>query len=236
LENAISDLENRVSELEGISDNVASEGLVLWLPMDEGQGSVVVEDKSEFGNDGTIVGATWVSINGTYALSFDGTDDQIVIPDDSSLKPTEAITVVVWANIHTTSEKSCGLVSKAPLGSSYGDWDLQLSGGTTPYIHINNNGKSVGAANALTLGHWYHIVATYDRAYLRLYINTIEETAKAYSTALATSTNTVKVGLFYVDGPTRYFPGIIGEIMVYNRALTPQEIQQNYLATKWRYQ
>ena len=32
-----------------------------------------------------------------------------------------------------------------------------------------------------------------------------------------------------------YFKGLIGDVRVYNRALTPLEIQRIYLATKWRY-
>jgi len=39
-------------------------GLVLWLPLDEGSGSVV-NDKSGNGNNGTIYGATWVSSKGS---------------------------------------------------------------------------------------------------------------------------------------------------------------------------
>jgi len=33
----------------------------------------------------------------------------------------------------------------------------------------------------------------------------------------------------------RDFDGRIGEVRLYNRALTPLEIENNYLATKWRY-
>jgi hypothetical protein len=41
-----------------------TQGLILWLPMDEGTGASVA-DKSGQGNNGTIYGATWVSREGS---------------------------------------------------------------------------------------------------------------------------------------------------------------------------
>jgi len=32
-----------------------------------------------------------------------------------------------------------------------------------------------------------------------------------------------------------FWNGTIGEVFIYNRLLTPQEIQRNYLITKWKY-
>ena len=37
-------------------------------------------------------------------------------------------------------------------------------------------------------------------------------------------------------GTAELWNGLIDEVRIYNRALTPLEIQHNYLATKWRYQ
>jgi len=41
--------------------NPVRDGLVLWLPMEEGGGTTVY-DKSGYGNDGTINGATWTRV------------------------------------------------------------------------------------------------------------------------------------------------------------------------------
>jgi hypothetical protein len=37
-------------------------------------------------------------------------------------------------------------------------------------------------------------------------------------------------------GGGQYAYGVIGEVFIYSRALTIQEVQHKYLATKWRYQ
>jgi len=47
---------------------------VLYLPMNEGAGSVVY-DHSRYGNNGQIIGANWTQGKFGKALSFDGIDD-----------------------------------------------------------------------------------------------------------------------------------------------------------------
>ncbi|MBU2565500.1 MAG: hypothetical protein KJ655_04525, partial [Candidatus Thermoplasmatota archaeon] len=68
-------------------DNVlnknAEEGLVACWYFDENNGTTAY-DSSGNNNNGTIHGATWTTgVNGS-ALSFDGVDDYVNIPDSSS--------------------------------------------------------------------------------------------------------------------------------------------------------
>ena len=65
----------------GVADD---DGLVAEWHFDEGSGSVLV-DSSGNGNDGVINGATWVGGVSGSALSFDGVDDYVEVPHDSSL-------------------------------------------------------------------------------------------------------------------------------------------------------
>jgi hypothetical protein len=80
-------------------------GLVLWLPMDEGSGNIVY-DYSGYGNNGTLYnGSTicggidncplWVDGVIGKAISFDGVDDKIVVP--SSFLQLQKFTLVFWA-------------------------------------------------------------------------------------------------------------------------------------------
>ena len=64
-----------------------TDGLVAHWAFDEGSGNIV-EDSSTYGNSGTVYGASWTTgaVNG--ALEFDGIDDFIQIPDDSSIPPS----------------------------------------------------------------------------------------------------------------------------------------------------
>jgi hypothetical protein len=73
-------------------------GLVGLWHFDEGSGTTAY-DSSEYGNDGTLVnGPAWVGGNVGTALSFDGIDDYVIIPDSPSLNPADEITMIAWVN------------------------------------------------------------------------------------------------------------------------------------------
>ena len=67
------------------------------------------------------------------------------------------------------------------------------------------------------------MAATYDGAFLRLYVNGVQVTSVARTGTLATSSNTLNIGgdTFY----NQYFAGRIDDVRVYNTALTAAQIQ-----------
>src|SRR5688572_20099110 len=69
---------------------------VAAYSFDAGTGTTLT-DLSGSGNHGTIAGATWTAA-GRFggALSFDGTDDLVTIPDANSLDLTTGFTLEAW--------------------------------------------------------------------------------------------------------------------------------------------
>lgn len=64
----------------------------------------------------------------------------------------------------------------------------------------------------------------------------IDTATKNWHYIALTSTTDVDVSAFRLGlVNVTYFGGLIGEVLVYSRELTPQEILHNYLSTKWRY-
>ena len=86
------------------------DGLVLFLPMDEGSGDP--KDFSSHGNHGTNYGASWVDGKYGKALSFDGVDDYVEIPHSSSLYLDGDFTVVAWATLERTPTVYPGVIDK----------------------------------------------------------------------------------------------------------------------------
>ncbi len=76
----------------------ASPGLVAAYAFDEGSGTTVT-DASGNGNNGTITNATW-STSGKYgdALSFNGTNALVTIPNSASLQLSSGMTLEAWVN------------------------------------------------------------------------------------------------------------------------------------------
>jgi len=77
-------------------------------------------------------------------------------------------------------------------------------------------------------GVWYHVVGTYDRQHVKIYINGKLRGSAARTEAIqSTGTNTV-VGFWNNE----YFQGFIDEVRIYNRALSAEEIKNLYFAGK----
>ena len=76
----------------------AAANLVGHWPFDEGTGTVA-GDVSGYGNNGTLMnGPVWVPGHLGTALSFDGDDDFVLVPDDDALDLAGDFTISLWAN------------------------------------------------------------------------------------------------------------------------------------------
>ena len=72
---------------------------VLSLPGLPGGGSKIY-DRSSYGNNVTVMGATWkVLPSGLWHLYFDGTDDYLCPGDDSQYDITGQVTLGAWVCI-----------------------------------------------------------------------------------------------------------------------------------------
>ena len=75
-------------------------GVVAAYGFDTGSGTAVT-DQSGNGNNGTLTNATWAGATaGRFgnALSFNGTNAFVSIPDSNSLDLTTGMTIEAWVN------------------------------------------------------------------------------------------------------------------------------------------
>lgn len=203
--------------------------LVLYLPLYERDGNSLVS-RDAYGHLGSVNGALWRP----YGRYFDGTDDQIDCGDDPALDITTAITIELWfrSTNYSGIRDFCGRgdTEAYNLRQSYnGNGTLTLT------MKINGTGRHLNyGASAYYDGIWHHLAGTFDGSRRVLYLGgrRVAEDA-SYSGTIDTTTTHLFIGS--ATGSSSYFNGDIGEMRLYNRALTPQEIEQNFLATKWRY-
>jgi len=181
-------------------------------------------------NSGSLVnGPTFNSANGG-SIVFDGTNDIV----NTSYISSNAFTWSVWFKTNVVSSGYKNIIS-IPTPNyilllmdistpNLGFWTSDgLSGQSlsTPTIAVNTwyNAVFVREGNSITNGY-------------KTYVNSVSYGSANTGTWSASST--ISLGGRTDDG-TQFMNGNISQVSIYNRALTASEVQQNYNATKSRF-
>ena len=201
-------------------------GLVLGYGFEETAGTTA-NDASTAKNNGTINGPV-SSTGGKFgrALSFDGTNDRVDVPDAASLDLTTGMTLEAW--VKPTSNVGWRTVLMKERGTDL-LYALYSSNGSKPRTENFTTVENTAAGTtALPLNAWSHLASTYDGTNLRFYVNGALVTTKATTGAMPNTANPLRIGGNAVWG--EYFAGLIDEVRVYNRALTEAELKADMAA------
>ncbi len=207
-----------------------TDGLVSFWTLDEADidGDTVKDIVGE--NDGTISGNPKIvpgKIN--EALEFDGASTFVDCGGDESLNLTDALTLEVWIKLASKGEggPNAGPICKAQAGGSW-NWQLRYNApGSFMGFQFNavpGGSTWISVQENLTPGEWYHIIGTFDGNDIICYLNG-EEKDRGSIAAINGSADHFFIGQ---DGWVNVFDGVVDEVRVYNRALTPDEVMQNY--------
>ena len=199
-------------------------GLISWW-----QGEDNPLDSGPNGNSGTSYGGSSYS-NGKVVrgFSFNGVDQYMAVNDWYSLDPASGITIDAWIKINSLDGAHHPIVSKDGVISNR-QYLLTVSDSGVFRIHI---GTPMGFTYTdghthITPGVWYHVAMTYDASSgsLKLYVNgTNDVTVYAGGNIIPTSAPLYIGGSPNANYPY-YFPGLIDEVDIFDRALAPGEIQ-----------
>ncbi len=206
-------------------------GLVAYYRMNEGSGLTTVNSAtSTTGIDGTLINSpAWITSPVQYsanALSFDGADDNISVPDNNTLDISAAITLEAWCYA-TKNTGIQNVISKSSNGANNGYIFPRTDNGWNTvviYLHIAGGWRTL-AAPYPSLNAWHHLAASYDGATIRLYINGALAASMAQTGAITTNGNPLALG--NQTGFSEYFGGYADEMRVWNVARSQAEIQNN---------
>jgi hypothetical protein len=201
------------------------EFLAMYFPFDEGKGEVV-EDHSEFENDGEIEGAEWLNGKFNKALSFDGKSYVGVMPGEEVSIGQET----TWALWFKTDVEGQG----AHLATLHGTMVLYFSGGAISAQVWTNPGAAlwnpVNSNVVAESGKWYHVAATWseESGEITIYVNGAEKNSAgaAGKVSFKSGRQLAIGGNDQITYPgTNLFDGIIDEFRIYNLALSQDEIR-----------
>ena len=177
----------------------------------EGSGTIV-NDASGNGNNGTISGATWTT-SGKYgnALSFNGSNSGVTVPDSASLHLTTSLTLEAWVYPTTVSSAWRDVIEKGN-DNYYLEATAQFAGGV-PADGGTWAEPPVYGASILPVNVWSHLASTYDGSTLRLYLNGAQVASKSVSGLIGVTTDALTFGSDPFYG--QYLSGRIDDIRIY---------------------
>ena len=212
------------------SPKIVTDGLVLSLDAGNvksypGSGTVWA-DKSGFNNNGTLTnGPTFNSANGG-SIVFDGVDDISIHP---STLYVDNFTLSAW--VYKTSSGIQTIIAKGNL-SFVLNFYLRIAGNSGFYG--TNASFSEILIPDLVLNVWNNTVLTYDKTSLKYYLNGVFiNQNNATNTPSSTTSNTIVGRLGDFNG--QYWTGRIATTQIYNKALSAQEVSQNFNALRGRF-
>ncbi len=184
-------------------------------------------------NDGTYYGTGYVSGQVDQAFSFDGIDDYVEIPHDSSLNLGAGdFTLEAWINADQNQESFPSILSNRGDDEFNGFlfglslWDQAVEGSLfiqiegTNYIPCSTDLRGTG---------WHHVAVTRTGSSITFYVDGSQD-GTASSGKNMDSAGDMWIGWDEAKPSTTPWAGVIDEVAVYDRALSVSEISGHYNA------
>lgn len=217
------------------ADIIQDASLKLWLdasnPLSYPGTGTLWSDLSGNGNNGTMVNGVAYSTANGGVMSFDGVNDFVNRTNAVSMpKGAEPRTFSVWCNT-TRLPSGSGLFSLIAIGANTDGNLFALSialgkyflwGSTTNYM----------SSFAPTLNQWESITVVYNGTFIQIYKNGVPDSGGNITL------NTANSNLYFIGGFSSFaspYPGMLNDATIYNRALTPEEVNQNFQVTRNKY-
>ena len=210
--------------------DMVQDGLVLSLNANDRlsyiSGSTTWNDVSGQGNNGTLTnGPTFNSANGG-SIVFDYSNDYVKINSFADILSKTTYTKTAWFYMNSYKYN---IVSGGDT-ALHAFW---MAGTNKLSAGHNSSWQTVTSITSLALNTWYFGAVTFNTSTgWCLYVNGNLESTSSITTTF-TGTGGILVGAF--NDAQNLWDGRIANVAVYNRVLSPQEIKQNYNATKSRF-
>jgi len=219
------------------SPKVVTDGLVLYLDAANkrsypGTGTTWSDLKGS--NNGTLTnGPTFDSANGG-GIVFDGSDDYVSVPSFTSDLPSHSFSLELVFKWDSYGTDNIDFIT----AGAYEELEIHTGGdaGTNGlrFIPYDYPGQGTLDNPNIITNDINHIVFTAEHSSP----SKSYKSGELFLTSSTTSTITLTSSTFYIGrrgGGAFPFGGNIHTLKVYNRALSADEVRQNYLATRGRY-
>jgi len=203
--------------------------IVSYWTMDSISGNILHDEANN--NDGSMYNNPSV-VGGKIgdALYFDGVNDYVSVPDDSSLDITQAITLSAWFKPSTVNgvHTILGKNNENPWNTN--SYTLFQSNKWI-YCKMDDSSGKILQPNSglLNKDQWVHIVCVFDGASTaKLYVNGVL-TKTAVNTNFGDIRTSNKNFILGQKGTNFLLNGALDEVRIYNKSLSDSEVKDLYL-------
>lgn len=224
---------------------IVTDGLVLCLDGANaksypGSGTTCT-DISGNGNNGTFLGSTSYSTDNLGKFVFNNdTNDRITCGNDSSINfGTGSFSYSLWFRRFSNATTNLRLISKGadnndPSFAGFASW----GGNNFVSFVINPSGERIGTGNiTFNLNEWVNLHCVFLRGdSLKIFKNgSLVDTTPTTTTGSLSSTKSLYICGAGTNGDALNWPGEVAIVLLYNRALSQDEVSQNFNATRGRF-
>lgn len=221
-----------VTVLAGIATTITTTGAIGNITVTP---SNIIRSKDNNNHACSVTGAVWTS----QGRSFDGLDDKIVVPHATSLSRSGDMTILAWINFSSLLTDYSQIVNKEAVNKV--NYMLRFTVGSNYMLSELydgvNNPSATSPATITSTGVWYFVEAIIKAGVtVQCFVDLAGGTAVADTSGDTTNTTDLYIGTRYTGAANEFMAGTIGEVIIYNRALSDSGRASIKQATQWRYQ
>lgn len=187
-------------------------------------------DSSKNLNHGTYTNGPVLASAGPYpgsgdkAANVDGSNDHVVIGNESVYDLTGPMSVAAWIKVDVFDDNEQAIVTKGNNA-----WRLQRYGSTN-YAEFYCNSlttTSVVSSADVNDGKWHHVVGVYTGSQLQIYVDGVLSNSVAATGNIQTNNRALRIGS-NDQGSARYFDGSIHDVRIYGYGLSASDVAKLY--------
>jgi len=204
------------------------EGLIAWWTFDEDPDCPIALDFSGNRLGGKVIDATRAPGMDGNALMCGG--GCVSVEYNPRMSPPNALSIECWVKTDLAGQDNTWIVNHVFGGGIDTGYRLGVLGGKPCFeVPLTDWSHHLKAKEDLPTGRWVHLVGTFDGTTMRIYADGVEQGSMERTGAIKPNTFKICLGS-YEQKHASHFTGLLDEVKLYGRTLSPEEVSAHYCA------